>query len=267
MSPPPLTITDDQRTTRSRCRRHIARAIVGALMWIGSSAHLLSAEVPAPYLRPERATTDAAHQHALITKAQWERLDFADEFDLGTALFMESRYSEAALAYRLASGAASTTPDRVAALLAASQAISLANTGKDNQRAREAGELANAAQRLQPANPKIAFLRVARWSEAKDQLEVQVARSMLERANLKEVGQEVCEPMTVGVIIMCVGAAGMVGTYWAADNGWIDEPTKRKLVFSFLSVALGGLNTVAPPSGLASPAVLKLASMALAVVP
>lgn len=170
--------------------------------------------------------------------------------DLGTALFMQNDWGQAAAIFRQYVSKTSDPKLKAAGLLAAAQALSLSLANfpqKDETYQRiacEAATLANQAQTLMPTNGKIAYYRVAFWTMVGNDLEVQAARSGLERYQLKESGKEVLEPVTICICIATTAVATGCLAYAAYKDGIITRDEARQILLPCFWVAGASLAVV-----------------------
>jgi hypothetical protein len=172
-------------------------------------------------------------------------LTFEERFDLGTALFFLERSEEAMLAYRFASGATRDPVQRSVALLAAAESTWQQDPrrtprGEDEQREafRQAGMLANLAQRHNPSSVEIAKFRYAYWTNAGDALEATVALDHGRRLDMSMDGVEVLEPGHIVLLAYVGAAAAMVFITKLERDGRLSRKDRdhfMNLIFSILS--------------------------------
>ncbi len=151
-------------------------------------------------------------------------LTFEERFDLGTAMFLMERPEEATIAYRFASGITRDEVRRSVALLAAAESRwqqdpTRPARSEDEQREafRQAGMLANLAQRHNPDSVEIAKFRYVYWTNAGDALEANVALDHGRRLDMSMDGVEVLEPGHI-VLLAYVGAAVVAFVTWRLER-------------------------------------------------
>ena len=157
----------------------------------------------------------------LRPKAQCDGLGFEESMDYASAWFLLRRWDRAAMAYEGAVREADSPAARATALYFAAQSAMMAG------HFREAGEMMNAACRLETNSAALAAQRLACWAAAGDDLERRVAENRLAELDVRVEGAEVC---SIGTIIIVMVVAYAAVALYAIHEDKLDDPMVQDIL-------------------------------------
>jgi len=120
--------------------------------------------------------------------------NYEDMIDYGTALLMLGRFTDAADVYESAARLAKNEDDLCGALLNKASAQAYSSL-------KDACRTIDLAARLRPTNRDVAELRLALYEKKGDELGASAAADQMRRIDPSYAGHEVCDPVTIGLIV------------------------------------------------------------------